>query len=359
MSAPARPRRRAWPPLSLLGLLALGLVVATVPTRVEAQRWRRERLHRDLQRDGSAIRELFAPVVRPTRPSVVRLTNRYDRTIALGTVVGSDGWILTKASELPSAFSVVLSNGQEHRGQLVEVDTTYDVALVRIDTRDLRPIEWTSGPPLVGQWAITPDGRTERPKALGVVSVPPREIPEQEGMLGIQMERTSIRPRVAEVLPNSGARAAGLRIGDVIATVDGQTIGTQGELRDYVLDLPIGTKVVVGIERGGREQSVTVRLGPQFGSEQEELGGDLSDFRSAFPRALQHDSALRPRDCGSPLLDLDGRALGLNIARASRTASYAIPAADVKRILRRMLPEKVRHEPRATGHEAPRERESI
>ena len=31
-------------------------------------------------------------------------------------------------------------------------------------------------------------------------------------------------------------------------------------------------------------------------------------------------------DCGGPLVDLDGAAVGLNIARAGRTESYALPA---------------------------------
>jgi serine protease Do len=38
---------------------------------------------------------------------------------------------------------------------------------------------------------------------------------------------------------------------------------------------------------------------------------------------------LAPAECGGPLVGLDGRAVGLNIARAGRVASYALPAADV------------------------------
>lgn len=331
--------------LALIGLLALGLTVTTIlPSHAEAQRWRRERLHRNLQRDGSSIRELFSPVVEPVLPSIVRILDSANRTVALGTIVEADGWIVTKASELPDSFRVVLSDGRQEPGRRVDVDTAFDLALVRIDASGLQPIEWSTGEPLVGQWAITPDARSERPRALGVVSVPPREIPEQEGMLGIRMDQQSTRPRVAQVYPKTGASAAGLRVGDVILAVDGLDTPTQRSLQRYVLDLPIGTQVDVAIERARQRRDLTVRLGPQNGTEQQELGGDLSDFRSAFPRALQHDSAIRPRDCGSPLLDVDGRALGLNIARASRTASYAIPAADVQRILRRMLPEEVRLE---------------
>ena len=51
----------------------------------------------------------------------------------------------------------------------------------------------------------------------------------------------------------------------------------------------------------------------------------LSGRRSGFP-ALQHDTVLHPDQCGGPLVNLDGKVVGINIARASRVASYAIPA---------------------------------
>ena len=55
-----------------------------------------------------------------------------------------------------------------------------------------------------------------------------------------------------------------------------------------------------------------------------------------FPTILQHDSVLRPTDCGGPLVDLDGRALGINIARAGRTESYAVPAEIVKPLVEKL-----------------------
>ena len=42
---------------------------------------------------------------------------------------------------------------------------------------------------------------------------------------------------------------------------------------------------------------------------------------------------LKPRDCGSPIVDLDGKAVGLNIARAGRTETYAIPSEEIQKLL--------------------------
>ena len=45
---------------------------------------------------------------------------------------------------------------------------------------------------------------------------------------------------------------------------------------------------------------------------------------------LQHDSVLKPSECGGPLVDLDGKVVGINIARAGRTETYAIPSEVVQ-----------------------------
>ena len=72
---------------------------------------------------------------------------------------------------------------------------------------------------------------------------------------------------------------------------------------------------------------------PTLGELHNQLGGPLSEHRTGFPTVLQHDTALRPEDCGGPLVDLDGKAVGINIARAGRTESYAVPAEEVQRLL--------------------------
>ena len=69
---------------------------------------------------------------------------------------------------------------------------------------------------------------------------------------------------------------------------------------------------------------------------QEDIGGRLSKRRTGFPLALQHDTVLQPNQCGGPLVDLDGQVVGINIARASRVASYALPAAVVKPVLEKL-----------------------
>jgi serine protease Do len=66
---------------------------------------------------------------------------------------------------------------------------------------------------------------------------------------------------------------------------------------------------------------------------QNSLGGPLSRRRAGFPLVLQHDTVLNPKECGGPLLNIDGEVVGVNIARAGRVETYALPASVVKPLL--------------------------
>jgi serine protease Do len=91
--------------------------------------------------------------------------------------------------------------------------------------------------------------------------------------------------------------------------------------------------VELAVTRGADRVKVRVTLGDApsvSGAEridfQNRLGGQLSLRRVGFPSVLQHDTVLRPNECGGPLVDLDGRAVAINIARAGRVASFGVPA---------------------------------
>jgi serine protease Do len=71
------------------------------------------------------------------------------------------------------------------------------------------------------------------------------------------------------------------------------------------------------------------------------LGGPVSKRASDFPAVFQHDTVLRPADCGGPLVDLSGKAIGINIARAGRTETYALPADIITPLLEPLMSGKL------------------
>ncbi len=104
-----------------------------------------------------------------------------------------------------------------------------------------------------------------------------------------------------------------------------------------------GESVQLTINREGETLNLVAKI-QDFSVMQEsendsKINGPRSVRLSGFDRVLQHDTVLNPDTCGSPLLDSQGRVVGLNIARAGRVVSYALPAAVVQEELDSMLRE--------------------
>jgi S1-C subfamily serine protease len=109
-----------------------------------------------------------------------------------------------------------------------------------------------------GEGEITPD--TPR---LGVSTVPLDTVDDAvREQLEIQAEDGAF---VVEVVPDSGADAAGIEQGDVILSVDGEAITSNEQLGEIVQDHSPGDTIEIVVERGGEEQTLTAEIGRQGG----------------------------------------------------------------------------------------------
>jgi S1-C subfamily serine protease len=75
--------------------------------------------------------------------------------------------------------------------------------------------------------------------------------------LGLEQVRGAL---VSDVTSDSPAAKAGLKRGDVIASIDGQAVKDGNELRNHVAQMAPGSSVKVGLLRDGKEQTVNVTL---------------------------------------------------------------------------------------------------
>jgi serine protease Do len=268
-----------------------------------------------------------------------------DKPVALGTVVSSDGYILTKASELTGKIVCGMPNEKSYDAQLLEIHDDTDLALLKIDAKDLVPVRWARDEsPAVGSFLATA-GTGGEPVAIGVVSVGPRTIAAPSGVLGIAVGQGDEGPRVEQVLDGTSAARAGLQANDIIVRINDRVVTTREALIDMVGAFRPGDRVHLKVRRGEEVLGISTTLGSRISGSRREfqnrLGGELSERRGGFAQAIQHDTVLRPRECGGPLVDLDGRVVGVNIARAERVASYAIPTATVLDVLHEMIPQTV------------------
>jgi serine protease Do len=333
-----------------LWLLAAGVLLWTAPAVPAQQKPRDSNVAVPTKTDRRFLAVFRDVVAVPSRSTVrIRCSEEGEEegsVAAFGAVVGSDGWILTKASELKGKIMVELHDGREFTARIVGVSEPYDLAMLKIDAKGLKPVEWRdSTRDTVGSWVATPGMYTE-PVAVGVLSVAARKITGPElgrrsssgGFLGISLSKAAVKDgvKVADVIRGGAAASAGFEADDIIIAVGKTRITDPETLLKALQKTRPGDKVTVRVKRGSEEVELKPKLGkrpPDRADFQNQLGSKLSDHRTGFPMILQHDTILKPTDCGGPLIDLDGKVIGINIARAGRTETFAIPAEVIKPLL--------------------------
>jgi len=303
------------------------------------------RLPGENERSHNSITNAFrAATAESTRGTVRVLSDGLQSS--LGIVVRADGMILTKASELNGKLECVLSDGRRVAANKLAQRDEHDLALLRIAAEKLPTASWSNADiPAVGTWLIT-SNLDEQPLAIGVVSSPPQTIPAPQTILGVRLEDVARGVRVNRIVPGSGAARAGIRAGDVIESINGRSVESPDHVTDLIRTMLPGEKVTLSVLRETEALSVTATLGDHArlgGQEQAELmdslGGPLSKRRTGFASVIQHDSVVRPRECGGPVVDLTGQVVGINIARANRVATFALPAKIARQAATEMLSE--------------------
>lgn len=274
-----------------------------------------------------------------------------------GVFVDDEGHVLTKASELGSGarrIDVLMNDGLSVAGKVLAIDRALDLAVLGTEGGDVTPVPFGSdAEPALGD-AIVTVGRGMAPMALGFRSLGPyvsgRSDAASRAILGVAMrppleeERAAIPGGVgqvvAQVMPGSGADRAGIAAGDAIISVDGVRLADAESAA-----VPLGTRapgdeVRVEWAHGGERRVAQVRLLRPPGMEMRRMlstGAELSRRATGFGEVIQHDGVVPAQGVGTPVLDSEGRVVGLNIARADRMKTYALPAKRVKASLDAML----------------------
>lgn len=270
--------------------------------------------------------------------SAVMLNGR--REVAYGVVVSPVGHILTKASEIAGVgnLSVRVDQQTYADAKVIAVDDDWDVAMVKVEASGLIPVVYaSSGEISQGSWVVA-NGATSlkaRRALVGIISAKTRPIPAGGGNPAIDFEDGSLE--IKDLADEVGAGAAGLKKGDVIVAVNGTKVSGFEEFSEILKQHKPGTVVQFTYVRKDMEATADVKLEPGPVTRNDMMSGAYSERRSGFPRVMQHDIIGDKTIVGGPLLDLDGKCVGMNIARANRAESFAIPVEDVKALAERLM----------------------
>jgi serine protease Do len=283
----------------------------------------------------------------------------------LGTVVEKGGYILTKGSELAKEpISVRFRDGSEYDAKYVGYNRDTDLALLKIDA-DPPPVTFAvvGTEAIVGNWvaAVGPESDAIE---VGVLSVGARKLYREEarienankGFMGVILSEQPVKDggvRIENFGTNkesSAAYRAKLLEKDVIIKVNGKVINNRDALFEIMDGFKPNDTVTIVVRREVKEKvddaektvqkemefkvKLTGRIEPDRSDMQNRMGSQLSGRKTGFPMVIQHDTVLKPSECGGPLIDLDGKVLGINIARAGRVESWALPPEVIAPVLK-------------------------
>jgi serine protease Do len=300
----------------------------------------------------------FFDAIRPASRDAVASTvwvwvdaGRGKRPAVFGTVVGDGSRVLTKWSEIAMArgkIQVVDGAGTTAQATVLGVYQDEDVALLSLEGARYRPVKLSDHEaPKLGRFLIaaSPD---DTPASVGVVAVEARSLRDKDqAFLGVRLDpdHRGSGVRVAGIEDGSGAADAGLKEGDVVLSIGERPVGSLIEMRTALAGHGPGERIEVRYSRDGREAKVEAELKeksesfPQFPNgrlrQMERMGTSPSLVRSGFPSVIQTDMQLDRDRCGGPVVDLDGRVVGMTIARADRTRSFVIPTSALIDLLER------------------------
>jgi len=316
---------------------------------------------RPILKSDKSVAAAFRSVVSRPGLSTVKILCK-GKEAALGTVVGEDGWIVTKNSELTGKVTVKTRDGKTYDATVVGVEDKFDLAMLKIAAKGLKPIEWApSKSAEQGDWLAAP-GTGEDPVAIGVVSVVAREpkmfeMPapapkSNSGFMGVQLaDDDDGQPKIGVVEKDKAAAKAGLKVGDVVLAVQGETVSDVEGMIRKVQSFKAGDVIKLKIKRDGKEQEIQLTLGKRpagqdsRGDMQNRMGSTLSTRRGGFPAIMQTDLVIPHTACGGPAVNLDGKAVGVFIARAGRTESYIIPSERVQGLISDLKSGKLKPKP--------------
>lgn len=265
--------------------------------------------------------------------------------VAYGVSIG-DERLLTKASEVLQRRVLFAESREEEAlaAQVIGVYPEHDLAVLKVPGLRAPAAKWADADALEEGAFLTAIRADGEAAAMGVLSVRERSLKStDQGFLGIEMDTLEFAQgvRVRRVVPRSAAAEVGMRGGDLVTKIQGEEVKGFYELSTKLRRLRSGEQPEIEFLRGGQ----TVKVKPVLkGREIEEaesgrldrmdrMSGTQSRVRSDFGNVIQSDMELEAFDAGLPVVDLEGRIIGMVIARAGRISTLILPGDEIAKVL--------------------------
>ncbi|MGE9313445.1 trypsin-like peptidase domain-containing protein [Niabella sp. CJ426] len=272
--------------------------------------------------------------------AVVKIYSRGD-TI-LGTVFqlkNGKQIIITKNSEVGDSSFTILK-GRNMPLKLLKRDRATDLAALDITHRVSQPVMVNSLKVLPAGdsslnarflYSIMTDGIVKNSIAGLLV----KELPNRfsSGGFNAYLQEQNGCPTITKIDSGGVAHKAGLKEGDCVMRINNVQISAAKDFNSEMIKYYPGDSVYFSVRRQPDTLVVAFVLVPRILREQphpmNHFEGGKSLRRDGFKNVILHDARIRSYECGTPLYDLKGTLVGLNIARFSHTTTIALGVSEL------------------------------
>jgi serine protease Do len=220
---------------------------------------------------------------------------QYEMASGSGVIISSDGYIVTANHVVDDAVTVqvVLNDNRQFKAKVIGRDPNTDVALVKIDAKDLPYLVWGNSDALkLGEWVLAvgnPFSFTSTVTA-GIVSAKSRGL----GITGGQMPLESfIQTDAAVNRGNSGGALVNVN-GDLVG-INTAIASETGSYSGYSFAVPatIARKVVDDIRKYGQVQRALLGIYPDVVTDSIANAYNSGKMEGVFVRNIEEDGAAR------------------------------------------------------------------
>ena len=299
-----------------------------------------------LRLNGARVQQAFGQTQGIAQKATVKLL-RNEKVIAHGTVIDPRGFVLSKASACIGARYLLTNSGIRLPVKARKRDEACDLVLLEVigSGHEWPTLHWSDkNDSTHARWAISASTELNEIR-LGLFGGKARPIGREGGVMGVVLSDDNQSEKgilVLEVIPQSAADRAGLKINDRILKIDHRSVRSKQQVNHLMQKKDPGDLVLLHINRVDEAIELRVTLGHRsvtfdLFNRNLLMSGPTSKRKDNFPLVLQHDIPLYRNNMGGPVFNLEGECVGINIARVDRVTNFALPRAVLEPILRGWL----------------------
>jgi len=249
-------------------------------------------------------------------------------------------YIVSKSSIVGDEPTIIFSDGRKQSAKVLKRDSKNDLVLLQADGLSSSITIKDKTPAIAayvqGTFLVSPSYTDSlRAGILGLGSVDVGV--SVQGYFGLICSPTDTLEAKIIGFASHIPQKYGLKVGDVVHSVNGIAISNAKVLSQQIFLLQPGDGILMSVGRGTEDLMIKgivekpVKVVNKHAADT--FAGGPSTRSEGFEGVFVHDGKIRPEECGGPIFDIKGQFMGINISRLSRTSNLGMPTSVILRFL--------------------------